>query len=62
MNDLERLHKLKDKAHERNGDIIDMMNDGKLSISDAKMMLQINSEEIERLNELINMELIKPKL
>ena len=62
MNDLERLYNLKDKAHERNGNIIDMMNEGKLSVSDAKMMLQINSEEVERLNDLINMELVKPKL
>lgn len=61
MNDLERLHKLKDKAHERNGNIIDMMNEGKLSVNDEKMMLRINSEEVERLNELINMELLKPK-
>ncbi len=46
MKYLDRLRNQKEKAHERNGNIIDMMNKGGLSVSDAKIMLQINSKEV----------------
>lgn len=50
------LEKRKDAFHERNGKVIDMMNEGRLSVEDAKMMLTINSDEIKRLSKLIDFE------
>ena len=33
------------------------MNEGRLSVEDAKMILRINATEIERLSNIINFEL-----
>lgn len=58
MNDkILSLEKRKDAFHERNGKVIDMMNEGRLSVEDAKMILRINATEIERLSNIINFEL-----
>lgn len=58
MNDtIQSLEKRKDAFHERNGKVIDIMNEGRLSVEDAKMMLKINVAEIERLASIITFEL-----